>query len=92
MRHEEVVFEELHKILTGLIGEDEVKILGIERESEFTADLMMDSIQIIAFAERVNELYGDRVNFNRWLSRKPLKALMRLSVGDVSEYISKELK
>jgi len=91
MSNEIAVFEELHKILTELIGEDEAEILGIERESKFTADLMMDSIQIIAFAERINERYGDRVNFTAWLSKKPLKALMTLSVGDVSDFISKEL-
>ena len=90
MSKEIEVFEELRKILTELIGEDEAEILGIERESKFTADLMMDSIQIIAFAERINERYGDRVNFTAWLSKKPLKALMNLSVGDVSDFISKE--
>lgn len=91
MSNEITVFEELRKMLTELIGEDEAEILGIERESKFTADLMMDSIQIIAFAERINERYGADVNFNAWLSKKPLKALMDLSVGDVSSFISKEL-
>jgi len=88
MKNEAVIFEELHEILTELIGKDEAEILGIERESKFTADLMMDSIQIIAFAEKINERYGDRVNFTAWLSKKPLKALMNLSVGDVSTFIS----
>jgi len=88
MKNEEIIFEELHHILTELIGKDEAEILGIERESKFTADLMMDSIQIIAFAEKINERYGDRVNFTAWLSKKPLKALMNLSVGDVSTFIS----
>jgi acyl carrier protein len=89
MNREEIVFEDLRKILIELIGEDEADILGISRGSRFTADLMMDSIQIISFAERVNELYGGRVNFTRWLSKKPLKTLMNLSVGDVSDFISK---
>jgi len=89
MSREEEVFKELYHILASLIGEEEAEILGIERESKFTADLMMDSIQIIAFAERVNALYGDRVNFTAWLSKKPLKTLMNLSVGDVSDFISK---
>jgi len=84
------VFPQLKEILTELMGADVAEIVGIREDSRFVADLEMDSIQIVAFAERINAMYGN-VNFIGWLSRMPIRKLARLTVGAVAAHIEKEL-
>jgi acyl carrier protein len=85
---EESVFLELKGIITELLGEDVVEIVGVSRDSAFLKDLDMDSIQIVAFAERVGGRYGGRVDFAAWLSGKPLRELLQMTVGQVAAFIA----
>ncbi|MCL1791347.1 MAG: hypothetical protein FWG40_08400 [Peptococcaceae bacterium] len=88
---EEEIFAVIKGILAEVIGEDMVEIIGIRRESMFLKDLMIDSIQITAFAEKVTKVYGDRVDFVGWLSKKPLRQLTSITVGEVSAFIASEI-
>jgi len=85
---EEEVFTSLVAILNELIGAEELEIIGVYRHSRFVDDLMMESIQIVVFAEQVDALYGDRVDLITWISDMPMKKLLGLSVGDVSKFIA----
>jgi acyl carrier protein len=85
----DAVFARIEGIITETLGEDVARLIGIGPQSAFLADLEMDSIQLVAFADRVNALYGDRCNLIAWLSGKPLPALLRLTVGDVVTFIVK---
>jgi acyl carrier protein len=86
-RHD--VFPQLKEILTELLGADVAEIVGIREDSAFVSDLEMDSIQIVAFAERVNAMYGN-INFVGWLSKMPIFKMARLTVGAVADYIAKD--
>ena len=88
---ENEVFDKLKEILTELIGEDEAEIIGINRDSSFLLDLMVDSIQIVAFIERVRALYGDSVNYVAWFSTKSPNQFFDITVGEISAYIADEL-
>lgn len=83
------VLSQVTEIITNLIGEDVVAVVGISPNSAFIADLGMDSIQIAVVADKINVLYGEQVDFVRWLSKRPLPALLRLTVGDVVDFIVK---
>jgi hypothetical protein len=85
------VFLALVDILKDIIGEDVVEIIGIKRENNFISDLMFESIQLVAFAERVNELYGHKANLSAWLTGKPFRQWLEITVGDISEFIASEL-
>ncbi|MDR3087835.1 MAG: hypothetical protein LBU45_07810 [Azoarcus sp.] len=85
----EAIFLRLKEILTEIIGPDAAEIVGIREDSSFARDLEMDSIQIIAFAEQANALYGERFNFFEWVSKQPLKKLFGLTVGDIAALIAK---
>jgi acyl carrier protein len=50
-------------------------------------DALMESIEIVEFAEKVKARYGDRVNMNAWLSGMELDQIIRLSLGDVAAHI-----
>jgi acyl carrier protein len=84
----ERVFGELKQMLAETIGEDVVEMIGVTEGSTFIDDLQMDSIKIVAFAEKVNARYGEEVDLVTWLSKKPVWKVLRLSFGDVVEFIS----
>ena len=88
---ENEVFNKLKEILTELIGEDEAEIIGISRDSSFLLDLMVDSIQIVAFIERARALYGDTVNYVAWFSTKSPNQFFDITVGEISGFIADEL-
>jgi acyl carrier protein len=88
------VFPDLKAIIVEIIGADAAEFIEITEESAFVGDLEMDSIQIIQFAEIVNEHYGNEVDFVGWLSKKPIQWLVDLTIGDVATFIesSREAK
>jgi acyl carrier protein len=85
----ETVFLQIKDIITDLLGADVVRIVGVSPTSRFLADLEMDSIQIAILADKVNTRYGDRCDFNKWLSKRPLLFLLQLTVNDVVNFIVK---
>jgi len=71
-----------------ILGEDMAELLDVSPRSRFLADLGMDSIRIVSFAQMVHSYYGERVDFMAWLTKKPLKALLKAEVGEVAEVIA----
>ena len=88
----EAVYADLVKVIYEIIGEGVAEELSITSHSVFTRDLEMDSIEIVAFAEKVRKRYGDKVDFAGWLSKKGILKLLSLSLGDIVEFIVKEGK
>jgi acyl carrier protein len=59
----------------------------ITEETSFGDDLELESIELVALAEKVQAEYGDKVNFADWLSQKELDELIHLKVGELVEFI-----
>jgi acyl carrier protein len=87
--NEESVFLQLKGMIARIIGDDVAEIVGIQKDSIFTKDLEMDSIQIVTLAEMIQEKYGQRIDFVTWLTKKSIFKLINLRVGDVVELIVK---
>ena len=85
----EQVFEFLKEAIAEVIGEEAASVIDITPRSQFIKDLEMDSIQIVAFGEKVNERYGASVDFVGWLSNKPIRKLLKLTVGEVAGFIAR---
>jgi acyl carrier protein len=85
------VFRQLKQFIAEIIGEDVVEELNVTRKSTFVKDLEMDSIEIVAFAEKVKAYYGHQVNFIGWLSKMKIKEIINLSIGDVADFIANAL-
>jgi acyl carrier protein len=81
------IFSQLERMITDIIGEEAAEFIEISEQSTFVTDLEMDSIQIVQLAEQINELYGKRVDFLSLLSDKSLDELLKLTVGDIVEFI-----
>lgn len=83
----DLLFAEMKQYISDIIGADIVEELDVTKESNFTKDLEMDSIEIVAFAEKVRAKYGDTIDFAGWLSTMDLDQLINLKLDDIINYI-----
>lgn len=81
------VFGRLSGFVAEIIGSDVAEEIGILPESVFSQDFEMDSIEIVAFAEKVKREYGGRVDFISWLSGMELQQIYLLSMEQVVDFI-----
>ncbi|WP_257667607.1 acyl carrier protein [Parapedobacter tibetensis] len=81
------VFDTLKGFITEVIGEEFMEDLDITPQSSFTKDLEMDSIEIVAFSEKVKTHFGEQIDFTGWLSSMDLDELIALNLDDIISYI-----
>lgn len=81
------IFETLNQFITEVIGEEFVEEMDITPASSFTKDLEMDSIEIVAFSEKVKTHYGSNIDFTGWLSNMDLDEIIQLKLEDIINYI-----
>ena len=86
-RKKDIIFEQLKQFISEIIGAEVVEELDISYDSVFTKDLEMDSIKIVAFAEKVRNYYGKKVDFISWLYSMELNKLINLSLGSIVNLI-----
>ena len=79
--------ETVVQLIREVIGEDWELDAPITRETSFSEDLELESIEFVALAEKLQERYGSDVDFVDWLSGKELDEIIGLRVGAVVEYI-----
>jgi acyl carrier protein len=83
----EEIFAVLKTFITEVIGEEFVEEMDISRESSFTRDLEMDSIEIVSFSEKVKAHFGENIDFTGWLSGMDLDQLINLKLDDIIKHI-----
>ena len=83
----EEIFAVLKTFITEVIGEEFVEDIDISRESSFTRDLEMDSIEIVSFSEKVKAHFGEKIDFTGWLSNMDLDQLINLKLDDIIKHI-----
>jgi acyl carrier protein len=70
-----------------VIGDDWELDFPIAMTTSFSGDLELESIEFVALAEKLQERYGERVNFVEWLSEKELDEIIGLTVGQVVTFV-----
>jgi acyl carrier protein len=83
--------EILHAIELSLveIAGDEILIAGpITPATSFNGDLELESIEFVALAEKLQQRFGNSVDFVGWISKKELDQLIALTVGELVEFIA----
>jgi len=83
----EEIFSLLKQFITDIIGEEFVEEMDISMQSSFTKDLEMDSIEIVAFSEKVKTYFGEEIDFTGWLSGLDLDQLIALKIEDIVHFI-----
>lgn len=84
------IFLTLKQFIIDIIGADVAEEIEITPASTFTRDLEMDSIEIVAFAEKVKAKYGDSIDFAAWFSNMDLDDLVNLKLEDIINFIANE--
>jgi acyl carrier protein len=84
----ETVLATVAKLIEEVLGEDYLLDQEITMETSFSEDLELESIEFVALSERLEDHYGDRVDFVSWLSEKELHEIIGLSVGELVDYIT----
>ena len=79
----------LARFIREVIGEEWADDFDITPETSFSADLELESIEFVSLSEKMQEHYGDSVDFVNWLSGKGIDEIIRITVGEVVEFIVK---
>lgn len=87
MATKEKVFEKVKQFVSDIIGAEIAAELDITMESGFTKDLEMDSIELVALAEKIRAEFGEQIDFVQWLSGMDLDRIIKLNIGDIVDYI-----
>lgn len=88
MEHE-ATLAEVAGMIRDVIGEEWAEERPIGMDTAFNRDLELESIEFVALAERMQERYGDTVDFPGWLAGMELEQIIELRVGDVVEFIDR---
>lgn len=86
------ILDEVRGLLAEVIGEEYVLDLEIELDTEFQADLEIESIEFVALAEKLLERYGERVDFVAWLADKDIDDIIAMTVGDLVAFIETSIR
>lgn len=87
----EAVLAAVAGVLQEVLGEEWIEDLEISPKTSFNDDLELESIEFVALAERLQEIYGESVDFVGWLSAKELDEIISLTVGDLVEFLVKNI-
>ena len=81
------VLADVARMIREVIAEEWAREASIGMDTSFARDLEIESIELVALAERVNALYGREINLAEWLAGKDLDELVSLRVGQLVEHI-----
>ncbi len=85
---EREVLETVAGHIREVIGESWAENVPITMETSFSEDLELESIEVVALAEKIKERYGSGTDFAGWLSGMELDQIIGLRVGQVVEFIT----
>jgi acyl carrier protein len=87
----EEVLSTVRTMIHEVVGDD-VELLGpIDLSTSFNYDLELESIELVALAEKLQERYGEKVNFVEWMSKRTLDEVIAATVGDLVGFIVESL-
>jgi acyl carrier protein len=85
------VLDEVVQMLVEVVGEDFLLDLEVGPQTTFNDDLALESIEFVALAEKLQQRYGDRVDFAGFLAGMDLDQIMTMTVGDLVAHIESRL-
>lgn len=74
-------------MITEVVGDDLELDEPITMDTSFNEDLELESIELVALSEKLQQHYGAELDFVGWLSNKELDEIIALRVGELVEYI-----
>lgn len=84
---QEQVLRDVASFIEDIAGDELTLDEPIHMGTSFNKDLELESIEFVALAERIQDAYGDDIDFVGWLSNKELDEIIQLTVGELVEFI-----
>ncbi len=81
------VLNEVVELLVKIVGEDFLLDVDVTRETTFSDDLALESIEFVALAEKLQERYDGRVDFAAFVADMDIDEIMSMTVGTLVRYI-----
>ena len=75
-------------LIQEVIGEEWVTETPITMATSFAHDLEVESIELVALSEKLQERYGQTIDFPAWLAGMELDDIIALTVGKLVDYIA----
>ncbi|MFE3055845.1 acyl carrier protein [Nocardia sp. NPDC059239] len=83
------VFDEVLRMLTEVIGADFLLDVEITPSTTFSDDLAMESIELVALGEKLEQRYGEQVNFVEFVADMDIDEIMGMDIGGLVAYIER---
>ena len=65
------------------IAEDWVQDFEIDADTSLNNDLEIESIEFVSIADKLQKMFGAKVDVIGWLSKQNIETLIALTVGDL---------
>lgn len=71
-----------------VIGEDWIAGTPITMQTSFANELEIESVEMVALAERLHARFGEQLDLAAWLASREMEELFALTVGDLVRVIA----
>jgi acyl carrier protein len=83
----EQIVGEIARIVTEVIGDEYLIDTQISGSTTFVGDLELESIEFVSLASRLQDLYGDRVDFVSFVTELEIDQMTDLTVRELADFI-----
>jgi Phosphopantetheine attachment site. len=81
------VLAEVIQMLVDVVGEDFLLDVEVTRDTTFSEDLALESIEFVALTERLQQRYSGQVDFTAFIAGMDLEEIIAMTVGHLVSYI-----
>jgi acyl carrier protein len=85
------VFDEVAALVKDVIGEDFLLEREITPDTSFSQDLALESIEFVELSEKLQQRFGPRANLATFIAGMDIDAIMDITVGELTSYITAQL-
>ncbi|MCK6502405.1 acyl carrier protein [Myxococcota bacterium] len=82
------ILDTIAGLIRQVVGEDWIADVDIGMDTSFSDDLELESIEFVALAEHLQQVWGDRIDFVGWLSGMELDEIIGLRVGQLVDHVA----
>src|SRR6266545_6744188 len=80
------------RLVAEVIGEGYDLDLEITRDTSFSDDIELESIEFVALGEMLLDVYGDRVDLVAWFGELDVDQIIGLTVGQLVDFVAESLR
>lgn len=82
------ILVEVRNLIEEIIGQAvDMNDEEISLETSFSRDLEMESIEFVVLSEKLQQSFGQDLDFASWLAGKELNEIINLKVGDIVGFV-----